>query len=180
MKTLYDLAEGIRRCTACPLWEGRTLAVPGEGEGKVMFIGDVPGAEENRMGRPFVGPSEEIFEEMLEAVHLSREKCFVTHVCKCRLSHGRKLNMNELKTCKEEWLDSQIAVIKPKLIVLMGELALKLMFGGGDISKLHGDVIDKRYFVTYSPSEALKSVNVKKKMKKDAEKLNLYLGKIKV
>jgi len=79
--------------------------------------------------------------------------------------------MNELKTCKEEWLDSQIAVIKPKLIVLMGELALKLMFGGGDISKLHGDVIDKRYFVTYSPSEALKNPKIKKEMKSDLEKL---------
>ena len=171
MRTLYDLAEGIRRCTACPLWEGRTLAIPGEGSGKVMFVGDVPGVEEDRLGSPFIGPSGEILNDMLEIVGLNREKCFLTHACKCHPKHGRKPKLGELKTCKEQWLDLQIAIIQPKLIVLMGEFALKLMFGGGDVSKLHGKVIDKKYFVTYSPSEALKDSNIKKKMKADFQKL---------
>ena len=180
MKTLYDLAEGIRRCTSCPLWEGRTLAVPGEGSGKVMFIGDVPEAEENRMGRPFVGPSGEIFDEMLEIVHLTRETCFVTNACKCHPVHGHKPNLEELKTCKEEWLDEHIGIIKPKLIILMGDLSLKLMFGGGDFSKLRGKVIDQKFFVTHCPHEAYKHPNSKKQMKKDFEKLDLFLRKIKV
>ena len=171
MKTLYDLEEGIRRCTACPLWEGRTLAVPGEGSGNIMFIGDVPEAEENRMGRPFVGPSGEILDEMLEIVYLDRKKCFITNVCKCRPKHNHKPNVEELSTCKEEWLDSQIALIKPKLIVLMGELSLKLMFGGGDFEALRGKMIDKKFFVTHCPHEALKHPNSKKQMKKDFEKL---------
>lgn len=171
MRTLYDLAERIRRCTACPLWGGRTLAIPGEGSGKVMFVGDVPGVEEDRLGLPFIGPSGEIFDEMLEIVRLTREACFVTNACKCHPVHGHKPNIEELKTCKEEWLDEQIGIIKPKLIVLMGELSLKLMFGGGDFSKLRGKVIDQKYFVTYSPSEALKDSNIKRKMKADFKKL---------
>ena len=180
MRTLYGLAEGIRRCTACILWDGRTLAVPGEGGGKVMFIGDVPGVEENRMGRPFVGPSGDIFDSLLESVNLTRENTFVTNVCKCHPSHGRKPDDEEIKTCKEEWLDLQISVLNPKLIVVMGELALKSIFGGGDISKLHGDVIDQKYFITYSPAEALKSPKVKAAMKKDFEKLGLFMTKIKI
>ena len=180
MRTLYDLAEGIRRCTACPLWDGRTLAVPGEGSGKVMFIGDVPGVEENRVGHPFIGPSEDLFNKMLELVGLNREKCFLTNVCKCHPTHSRKPTVKELKTCKEEWLDSQISALDPKIIILMGELALKSIFNGGDISKLRGKVIDKKYFITHSPSEALKSDKIKKEMKKDFEKLDLFLKKIKV
>ncbi len=180
MSTLYDLAEGIRRCTACPLWDGRTLAIPGEGSGKIMFIGDIPGVEENRLGRPFVGPSEEIFNELLRSVGLNRENCFLTPVCKCHPAHGRNPRLEELKTCKEEWLDSQIAVIKPKLIVLMGKLALKLIFGGGEVSKLRGKVIDQKYFITHAPSDALKSAKVKREMKNDFLKLKQFIVKIKV
>lgn len=182
MRTLYDLAEGIRRCTACPLWEGRTLAIPGDGEGpsKIMFIGDLPGVEEDRLGRPFVGPSGDLFNEMLELVSLNKEKCFLTHACKCHPKRGRKPKLDELKTCKEQWLDLQISIIKPKLIVLMGDLSLKLMFGGGDITKLHGKVIDEKYFITYSPDEALKSDKIKKAMKADFKKLALYSSRAKI
>jgi len=176
MKTLYDLAEGIRRCTACPLWEGRTLAVPGEGQGKIMFVGEAPGVEEDRLGMPFVGPSGDIFNEMLKMMGLARDKCFVTNVCKCHPQKNHIPKIEELKKCKEEWLDLQISVIKPKLIVLMGDLALKLFFGGGNISELKGKVIDKRYFVISCPSEALKSSKVKNELKKDFQKLNSFLA----
>jgi uracil-DNA glycosylase len=180
MRKLYDLEEGIRRCIACPLWENRTLAVPGEGKGKVMFIGDYPEVEENRIGRPFIGPSGELFDKLLELSGLTREDCFVTNVCKCHPKSGHVPDVKELKVCKEEWLDVQIAIIKPKLIVLMGELALKSFFGGGKVSKLRGKIIDQKYFVINSPSEALKSSEIKKQLKKDAEKLKEVLVDLKI
>lgn len=83
---LFKIAEGIRRCTACPLWKKRTLAVPGEGnpEAELFFVGEAPGREEDRQGIPFVGPSGKFLDEMLKIVGINRKEVFITGCVKCR------------------------------------------------------------------------------------------------
>jgi uracil-DNA glycosylase family 4 len=175
---LYKLAEEIRRCTACPLWKGRTLAVPGEGnsQAKIMFVGEAPGAEEDRQGRPFVGRAGKLLDEMLKVAGLKREEVFITNCVKCRPPGNRNPKTAELKTCKK-WLDKQIDIIKPALIVLLGRVAVKNLLGEARIKDHNGKVIEKknqRYFVTYHPAAAIRfPIKIRGEMEKDFEKLRL-------
>src|SRR3989338_3951753 len=110
MKTLYSLAEGIRHCTACPLWKSRTLAVPGEGpsNAKIMFLGEAPGAEEDRQGLPFVGRSGKFLDELFTTVGITRKEVFITGAVKCHPEKNRTPTSHEVYTCKSLWLDQQI------------------------------------------------------------------------
>src|SRR3989344_9207196 len=85
-ETLFSLAEAVRRCTACPLWKGRTLAVPGEGpkDAKIMVIGEAPGEQEDREVLPFVGRSGKFLIKMFEEIGLNRSQLFITSSVKCR------------------------------------------------------------------------------------------------
>jgi len=173
---LFKLAEGIRKCVACPLWKKRTLAVPGEGFGKVMFIGESSGIEEDRLGRPFVGRSGKFLDEMLKAAGLRREKVFLTGAVKCHPPGNRNPTALELKTCRELWLEKQISIIKPKLIVVLGRIALKSLLGKRNVNELHGKVVEKdglRYFITYHPAAGMRFPKVRELMIKDFEKLKL-------
>ena len=175
---LYDLAEEIRRCTACPLWKKRTLAVPGEGSGKIMFVGEAPGVEEDRQGLPFVGRSGKFLDEMLKLGGLDRRKVFLTGAVKCHPSGNRNPTVGELRTCRELFLEKQIKVLKPKLVVILGRVALKSLLGGEKLGELHGKVVVKdgqRYFATYHPAAGMRFPSVREKMEKDFKKLK---GKI--
>ncbi len=141
MKQLYDLAEEIKRCTSCKLWKKRLLAVPGQGQGDIMLIGDFPGEEEDRQGTPFVG---EKLDKLLSLANLSMEEVFVTYCLKCYPISG--FGAEELGKCRK-WLDAQIEVINPKLIILFGETAMN-QFVSGDMVELHGQMVDGKYFVT--------------------------------
>jgi DNA polymerase len=157
---LYKLAEEVRRCTACPLWKGRTLAVPGEGNfrAKIMFIGEAPGAEEDRQGRPFVGRAGKLLDQMLKVAGLSREEVFITSCVKCRPPGNRNPRAGELKACKK-WLDKQIDIIKPALIVVLGRVAMKNLLGEVKIKENNGKVVERKgqkYFVTYHPAAGIR------------------------
>jgi len=170
--TLFSLAEEIRRCTACPLYKSRMLAVPGEGSGKVMFVGEAPGVEEDRQGLPFVGKSGKFFDEVLSIAGLNRNSVFITNSVKCY--SDKKPLSSELKTCRGLWLDKQIDVLKPELIVVLGNVALKSLLGGGKVSELHGKVIKKDgliFFVTFHPASGVRSPKVKEEIKKDFKNL---------
>ena len=104
---LYSIAEGIRKCTSCPLWKSRTLAVPGDGQGKVMVVLPPPTDEEDRLG----------------ASKLKLENAFVTHITKC---YGNTTKEN-LKTCKNLWLDQQIQELQPEKIILVGKEAQSMV-----------------------------------------------------
>ena len=175
--TLFSLAEEIRRCTACPLYKSRMLAVPGEGKGKIMFVGEAPGTEEDRQGLPFVDKSGYFFDELLSIAGLSRDEVFVTGAVKCHPPKNRNPLSKELKTCKGLWLDKQIDVIKPELIVVLGNIALKSLLGGGKVSELHGKIVKKdglKHFITYHPSAGMRFPNVKKEMENDFKKLKKF------
>jgi len=175
---LYDLAEGIRRCTACPLWKKRLLPVPGEGKigAKLMFIGEAPGAEEDKQGVAFVGPSGKFLYELLEKNKIKKEVCFLTSAVKCHPEKNRKPTSAEICTCRETWLKKQITLIKPKLIVLLGQTAIESLLGEGKVKDLHGRVIrtsEYNLFVTYHPSAAKRFPKIKKMMEEDLKKLRV-------
>jgi len=171
--SLFTLAEEIRRCTACPLWKSRTLAVAGDGakDAKVMFIGEAPGEEENRLGLPFIGKSGKFLDEMLKVAGLKREDCFITGAVKCHPPKSRIPLAKEVKVCREKWLNAQIEALGPKVIVLLGNTAIKSLLGKGKVSELHGQLIEGKYFVTFHPAAAMRFSKVKEMMEEDFKKL---------
>ncbi len=144
------LEEEIRRCVRCPLHRSRKNAVPGEGNKKsvVMFIGEAPGATEDEMGRPFVGAAGKLLTMIMESVGISREGVYITNVVKCRPPGNREPKDDEIEACSI-FLKSQIALLKPKLIVTLGNIAGKTVFSMGKrewvgVMKMRG----KRYELT--------------------------------
>ena len=123
------LEEAIKRCTKCPLHRFRKNAVPGEGDknSKVMFIGEAPGATEDEMGRPFVGAAGRLLTTMLESLGIKRESVYITNVVKCRPPGNREPNDEEIEACKP-YLISQIMLLKPRIIVTLGNVAGKVIF----------------------------------------------------
>lgn len=173
---LYELAEGIRRCTACPLWKNRMLPVPGEGtiNAKLMFIGEAPGVEEDKTGVAFVGPSGKFLDELLEKNKIKKENCFFTNSVKCHPEKNRKPTDKDICTCRELWLKKQIEGIKPEIIVLLGPAAVDSLIGKGKVKDLHGKLLldrEHRLFVTYHPSAAKRFPKIKKLMEEDLKKL---------
>ncbi|MBI2103190.1 uracil-DNA glycosylase [Candidatus Woesearchaeota archaeon] len=181
-ETLFSLAEQIRRCTACPLWKQRTLAVPGEGpkNAKLLFIGEAPGVEEDRQGLPFVGRSGKFLTEMLNQIGIDRKTVFITGSVKCHPPKNRVPKTKELAMCKELWLDKQVSLLKPKLIVLLGSVAIQSSLGEKkDLANVHGLVVEKEglhYFLTYHPSAAMRFPAVRKLMEDDFKKLKRVLN----
>jgi DNA polymerase len=176
---LYDLAEGIRRCTACPLWKKRLLPVPGEGKvnAKLMFIGEAPGVEEDKQGVAFVGVSGKFLYELLEKHQIKKEACFFTSAVKCHPEKNRKPTSVEICTCRETWLKKQIGIIQPEIIVLLGQTAVDSILGKGKVKDHHGKLLlDRQYkiFVTYHPSAARRFPKIKKLMEEDFKKLKVY------
>lgn len=176
--TLFSLAEGIRRCTACPLYKSRLLAVPGEGIGKIIVIGEAPGAEENRLGQPFVGRSGKFLDEMLKIAKMERKNIFLTEAVKCHPPENRSPTAGELKICKVLWLEKQIELIKPKLIIILGRVALRSVLNQTNVSKLRGKIITKdkqKYLITYHPAAGMRFPKIKEAMVKDFQKMRNHL-----
>ena len=139
MHDLEAIASEVRACQKCPLGQGRTHAVPGEGpaDADIMFIGEGPGFHEDRQGRPFVGAAGQFLEELLASIGLTREDVYITNVIKCRPPGNRDPQPNELAACSE-YLDRQIASIRPQIIVTLGRFSMARYFPGASISRIHG------------------------------------------
>jgi DNA polymerase len=137
--TLEQLDEAIHACTLCPLHQGRTQSVPGEGPpgADIMFIGEGPGFHEDRQGRPFVGAAGKFLEELLASIGMTREQVHIANVVKCRPPGNRDPSPTELSAC-EPYLERQIQLIKPKVIVTLGRFSMYRYFPGASISKIHG------------------------------------------
>jgi uracil-DNA glycosylase family 4 len=137
--TLEQLEEAIHSCTLCSLHQGRTQAVPGEGPpgADIMFVGEGPGFHEDRQGRPFVGAAGQFLEELLASIGMTREQVFIANVVKCRPPGNRDPLPDELSAC-EPYLERQIHLIKPKVIVTLGRFSMYRYFPGASISKIHG------------------------------------------
>ena len=176
---LNRLHDGIRRCRRCILHRSREHAVPGEGPiwAKILLVGEAPGREEDRQGRPFVGRSGRFLDSLLEEAGVSRRKIYITSSVKCRPPRNRAPRADELKICKANWLDRQIRLIRPKIIVLLGKTSVRQVLGlKGNLSRLHGRVFGQngiRCLVTFHPAAGMRFPRIKGKMKHDFKKLNI-------
>ena len=136
VESLYDEVRGCQRCT---LSKTRTLAVPGEGplDAEVMFIGEAPGVNEDRQGRPFVGQAGSFLEELLGEAGLTRPEVYICNVLKCRPPGNRDPLPTEIEACSD-YLSAQIRLIDPLLVVTLGRYSMSRFFPNQAISRIHG------------------------------------------
>lgn len=144
MESLAEIAQLVRNCTDCPLHQGSTNAVPGEGspDAEIMFIGEGPGYQEDRQGRPFVGPAGQLLDELLASIGLRREQVFIANMVKHRPPQNRDPLPAEISACSK-YLDRQIELINPSLIVTLGRFSLARFFPGESISRARGRLRQK-------------------------------------
>ena len=155
---LEALAQEVSTCVKCRLSKGRTKAVPGEGpiHATVMLLGEAPGRKEDETGRPFVGQAGRLLDKALAEAGLGREEVFITSVVKCRPPENRIPKDDEMEACSD-YLDRQVDVIRPKVIVLLGGVAYRRMTGRkGNIRRgRQGEYRGAALLATYHPAVAL-------------------------
>ena len=145
MNDLNEIANLVRNCTDCPLGLSRTNAVPGEGphNAQIMFIAEGPGKNEDEQGRPFVGAAGKFLEELLDSAGMNREDVYITNMIKCRAPENRDPEPKEIEACSK-YLDRQIELINPDLIVTLGRFSMEKFIHGEKISKASGRLRRKR------------------------------------
>ena len=159
MSKLTELHDEIAICQRCDLAKGRTQTVPGEGpeNAEIMFIGEAPGFHEDRQGRPFVGAAGKFLEELLASIGLSREEVYICNVIKCRPPSNRDPLSGEIEACKP-FLDKQIELIQPRLIVTLGRHSMARYFPNVQITRIHGQpkrIGGRIYYPMFHPAAAL-------------------------
>jgi len=172
---LETLAVEIARCTQCLLHRGRTKAVPGEGpaDAEIMFIGEAPGFHEDQQGRPFVGAAGRFLEELLASIGLTREEVYITNVIKCRPPSNREPLPDEIEACKS-FLNQQIELIQPKLVVTLGRFSMARAFPKARISRIHGrprKVGGVLYYPMYHPAAALHQPSLRRTVEEDMRRI---------
>jgi uracil-DNA glycosylase family 4 len=170
---LDHLDSRILSCQLCDLAIGRTKAVPGEGPcpSKIMLVGEAPGAEEDITGRPFVGRAGHLLDRSLDLAGIKRSEVFITSVVKCRPPANRKPKIIEIKSC-HPYLQSQIDLIHPRVVGLMGNVAAKALLNMHGVTSLHGQVFEGRFLVTFHPAAVLRNINLKGDFVSDLKKIN--------
>lgn len=163
--TLNELKNECIKCTKCPLCEGRNNVVFGDGNenADILLIGEAPGANEDLEGKPFIGRSGKLLDDMMHEAGLTREKnIFIINTVKCRPPENRDPKPTEAALCRE-WLDLQIEIIKPKIIVCVGRIsAQKIIDKNFKVTQMHGEFIEKDgilYTATYHPAAILRNIN---------------------
>jgi DNA polymerase len=173
---LKQIKEEVINCKKCSLYKTRTLPVIGQGShnAKIMFIGEAPGANEDKTGIPFCGKSGDFLDEMLNKAGIKREDVYICNLLKCRPPKNRDPNQKELKVCTP-YLDRQIELIKPKVISSLGRYSMEFLmkkYGLEDqmglISKIHGNVFEVKTMFSeiklvplYHPAVAVYNANMK-------------------
>lgn len=182
MKNLEEIKNEVLNCKKCPLYKTRTFPVIGEGSFKaeIMFIGEAPGANEDRTGRPFCGAAGEVLDELLASAGIKREEVYISNILKCRPPGNRSPKAEEIKACTP-YLERQIEIIKPKIICTLGNFATAFIFKKfglenklQGISKIHGKVFLSGNLFTqvkiiplYHPAVVTYNINMKETLKKD-------------
>lgn len=176
MTDLGLLDAEIRACTRCRLAQTRKRAVPGEGSptARVMFIGEGPGFWEDEQGRPFVGPAGQLLNELLQSIGLQREDVFITNVVKCRPPGNREPLPDEIEACAG-FLDRQIGLIQPRLIVTLGRYSMAKFFPAAkSMKELHGKVVWREgmaCMAMYHPAAALRQPSLRPVLEADFRRI---------
>jgi len=175
-QTLTMIAEEVRSCTKCRLHQGTRNGVPGEGnpEAEILFVGEGPGFHEDAQGKPFVGPAGQLLTEMLGRAELKREDVFITNIVKHRPPGNRDPLPDEMAACTE-YLERQIAEIKPVLIVTLGRHSMGYFFGpAAKITQVHGTLKAWRDIAVYAcfhPAAALHQPKYREALEQDFDGL---------
>ncbi len=183
MSALSKLYAEIARCQRCEIARFRTHAVPGEGaeNAEILFIGEAPGYHEDQLGRPFVGPAGQFLERLLASISLKREQVYIANVIKCRPPGNRDPLPVEIANCRS-WLEKQIELISPRMIVSLGRYSMAMFFPGKSISKIHGTA-QKRdnivYYAMYHPAAALHQQSLRQEIEADMRKIPPLLAQAK-
>ena len=159
MESLGEIALRVSQCSDCSLHRSRTKSVPGEGNNsaEIMLIGEGPGAREDQEGRPFVGPAGQFLEQLLDSIDLNRLDVFIANMVKCRPPNNRDPFPEELQACSK-YLEKQIELVNPLLIVTLGRFSLARFFPGETMGMARGKLrqYKKRYiFPIMHPAAAL-------------------------
>lgn len=173
---LEKLAKQIVVCTQCELHRSRKKAVPGEGpaHAEIMFIGEGPGFHENEQGRPFVGAAGKFLDQLLEQGGVTRADVWITNVVKCRPPGNRDPLPDEIETCTSNYLQHQIRLVDPSIIVTLGRFSMGLFFEGAKITQIHGQmrkVGDRFVIAMYHPAAALHQMALKPAIMADFARL---------
>ena len=179
--TLEHLAETVRHCRRCPLCETRLNAVPGEGNprARLMFIGEGPGADEDRQGRPFVGAAGQLLDKMILAMQFRREDVYIANIVKCRPPRNRAPMPEEANACIG-YLEHQIRMIRPEVIVLLGATAAHFLLQREEgIMRLRGRWLEYDgipVMPTFHPAFLLRQVSAKREAWEDLKQVMRRLG----
>lgn len=179
--SLEKIATEVRGCPLCKLARTRKNAVPGEGQisAKIMFIGEAPGRSEDEKGRPFVGAAGRILDNLLNKAGIERSQVFITNIVKCRPPNNRVPEEDELTSCRP-YLDRQIALIKPKVICILGRTAYASILGGSSMTANRGKIVERagqKYFSTFHPAAVIYNKNLHSALEADLKKLAREINK---
>ena len=175
-----DLKKSIAECKKCRLCTNRTNIVLGEGNinAKIMFIGEGPGADEDKQGLPFVGKAGQLMNKAFQALGINREEIYIANIVKCRPPSNRVPEEDEAQACLN-YLRNQVVLIKPGIIVLLGSTALKNILGKEyGITAVRGKWMEKngiKYMPTWHPAALLRDENKKIEFWQDLKEVKKYL-----
>ena len=185
---LEELNKYWEKNCVCKLKETATQAVFGDGnpDASIVFIGEAPGKNEDQGGRPFIGAAGKFLEEMLDSINMKREDIYITNIVKYRPPNNRDPEPQEKLDCNE-WLISELKIIKPQLIIFLGRHSMTRFFPTEKISEIHGKLLikntiefGKTYFMPlYHPAAALYNGSMRDTLIKDFKKIPKALEKIK-
>ena len=172
---LIKIADAVSSCKKCDLCHAREKGVPGEGppDAEIMFIGEGPGFHENMQGRPFVGAAGNLLVELLGAIGMNREQVFITNVVKCRPPGNRDPQPEELQACNP-YLEKQIQIINPKVIVTLGRFSMARFIPQAKISEVHGQPVKVNGMLVvpfFHPAAALHRPSLRPVVEEDFAKL---------
>jgi len=173
---IEELKQEVEQCKKCKLCTTRQNVVFGEGNTntKIMFIGEGPGGDEDRLGEPFVGKAGQLMNKAFDVVGIQREDVYIANIVKCRPPHNRDPEADEVNACMN-YLRNQVMIIKPKIIVLLGRIALKNILGEEyKITASRGNWIEKKgilYMSTWHPAALLRDETKKIDFLEDLKKV---------
>lgn len=179
---LAELENRVRTCHLCPLADTRKNAVPGAGrpDAEIMLIGEGPGHHENEQGLPFIGAAGKLLDDLLAGIGLNREDVYITNVVKCRPPGNRDPQLEEIDAC-QMYLDRQIELIDPRVIVTLGRFSMARWFPGVRISDIHGKPkrIGERVIVPmFHPAAALHQPKYRPMLHQDFQRLPGFIKQL--
>jgi uracil-DNA glycosylase len=177
---MKKLCDEIRTCARCPLAAGRTHAVPGVGPvpTELLFIGEGPGFHEDRQGLPFVGAAGKFLDDLLASIGIERNEVYIANVVKCRPPNNRDPEPGEIEAC-QPYLDRQIELLQPRVIVTLGRFSMARYFVNASISRIHGQPKRQNGTVVvpmFHPAAALHQPKYRELIEADFRKLPGFLA----